>query len=253
MLAQVIWYSGVLLEAIVILRGLRGRLLHAYPVFYSYLFAVLAVGLARLSVLRWLPKDYAQVYWDTQFLSLVIGCMVIFEIYRAGLKDFPGAARMARNLLLFVFAIVFAKAVVTSPNAGAWWSALTAVKLERDLRVVQGSALLALVALLLIYSIPVGKNLKGIVVGYGIFLVASVLQLTLMVHLGGGFAQLWAYLRSAAYLLSLMVWLVALWSHQEAPRPAHSITLDDDYNMLVASTRRKFEKTRLALGKVVRP
>ena len=253
MLRQVIWYVCVFFEALVVFRGGRSGLFRRYPVFYTYLLSVVLVELLRFFAFQWYPAAYGRLYWDTQFLSLVIGCGVVFEIYRAGLKDFPGTARMARNVLVLVFAMVFAKALVMSADATSWWAALTAMKLERDLRIVQAAALVALSVVFLIYAIPLSKNLKGILVGYGIFLGTSVLQLTVMVQMGEVFRGPWDYLRSTAYFGVLLIWAGALWSYQEAPKAAHAITLDEDYNMLVASTRRRFQKTRLALGKVVRP
>lgn len=251
MLMQVIWWLGILAEAILLYQGWRVRLTAKYPVFYSYILCVLLEDLGRYLTYTWYPKIYSTVYWDSQFLVVIVGCLMIFEIYRVGLTGFPGTARMARNLLLFVFAMVFAKALVTNP--GTWWSALTAVKLERDLRLVQGAALLALTAVFIIYSIPAAKNLKGILFGYGIFLATSILQLTVMVRLGSGLADLWAYLRSGAYFLVLIVWIISLWNRQEAPKAARAITLDEDYKMLVATTRKRFARSRMALGKVVRP
>lgn len=251
MLTQVIWWLTITLEAGILVRVAAKSLHKKFPIFCAYLAYVLLEEIARyISFHQW-PTTYPYIYWDTQQVSVVVGCGVIFEIYRVGLREFRGTAMMARNALLFVFAMVFAKALVTSP--GAWWSALTAVKLERDLRIVQSGALLALVVILLLYSIPLGRTLKGLTIGYGVFLVASVLELTLMIRLSAGPSALWAYLRSLSYLAVLLVWMVSLWSYHEAPKPARAITLDDDYKMLVASTRQKFQKTRLALGKVVRP
>ena len=253
MLRQVIWWACVFLEALVVLRAAKKGLVSKYPIFYVYLLSVLLVELLRFAAFQWYPPAYRAVYWDTQFLSLVIGCGVVFEIYRVGLKGFPGTARMTRNVLAVVFVLVFAKALVLSSDASSWWAALTAMKLERDLRIVQAAALIALSVVFLVYSIPLSRNLKGILVGYGIFLATSVLQLTVMMRMGEAFHGVWDYLRSVGYLAVLLVWTWALWFYSEAPKPAHAITLDDDYNMLVASTRRKFQKTRLALGKVVRP
>lgn len=253
MLSQVIWYLCVLLEALIVFRGARRSLFSRYPVFYIYLLSVVLVELLRFFTFQWYRNIYGPLYWDTQFLSLVIGCGVVFEIYRAGLKEFPGTARMARNVLFLVFAMVFAKALVTSADATSWWAALTAMKLERDLRIVQASALVALSVVFLVYAIPLSRNLKGMLIGYGIFLGSSVIQLTLMVQMGEVFRGPWDYMRSLAYFLVLAIWAWSLWTLQEAPKPARAITLDDDYNMLVARTRQRFQKTRLALGKVVRP
>jgi hypothetical protein len=248
-----IWWAGVFLEVLILVRGTRAALFSKYPGFYFYLASVAVVELSRLIAFRQFPNVYPLVYWNTQFVSLVVGCVVIFEVYRTGLKEFPGTARMARNLLALVFAFVFSKAVLTAADGTSWLAALTAMKLERDLRLVQAGALLALVVAFAVYKIPLSTNLKGILLGYGLFVSMSVVQLTVMVRSGVVFQGIWKNLRPIGYLLMLCLWVVALWSYQEAPRPAHTITLDEDYKMLVASTRKRFQKTRLALGKAVRP
>jgi len=46
------------------------------------------------------------------------------------------------------------------------------------MRTVQALAIAALVALFLVYSIPFGRNLKGILLGYGLFIGASVMWFT---------------------------------------------------------------------------
>src|SRR5690349_17480343 len=248
MLSQVIWYLCVLLEALIVFRGARRSLFYRYPVFYVYLLSVVLVELLRFFAFQWYPAIYGQLYWDTQFLSVVIGCGVVFEIYRAGLKEFPGTARMARNVLFLVFAMVFAKALVTSTDATSWWAALTAMKLERDLRIVQAAALVALSVVFLVYAIPLSRNLKGMLIGYGIFLGTSVIQLTLMVQMGEVFRGPWDYLRSLVYFLVLAIWTWSLWTLHEPPTPARDITLDDDYKMLRASPRQRVQKARSAWG-----
>lgn len=253
MFAQTIWWIGILLEAIIVIRGWRAGHLRKYPIFYAYLACVLVQDLLRFAAFRWYPRAYPHVYWDSELLSVFLGCGVIFEVYRVGLKSFPGTARMARNLLFFVFAMVIAKALVLASDTGGWWASVTAMKLERDLRIMQAAALLALVVVSLAYAIPLGRNLKGMLMGFGVFLGTSVLQLAVMVHFGRIFSGPWPAIRSASYLAVLLLWMVALWTYQEAPKAARAITLDEDYQMLVANTRKRFARSRMALGKVVRP
>jgi len=253
MLTQLIWAIGVSLEVLVLLRGARGRLIIRFPLFYTYLAFVLLNDLFMFVAYRTSSATYARIYWPTQFLGLVIGCAIIFEIYRVGLKAFPGTARMARNLLLFVFAMVFAKAIVNGLDGVSLRSAASNLELERNLRVVQSCALLALVAVFLLYAIPLSRNLKGILLGYGIFLGVSVVQLTFMNLLGVKIEAIWPYLQPVSYLLILAVWAAALWSRSEEPEANRKIVLEDDYRRLVSATRRRFRESGSALGKAVRP
>jgi len=253
MTTQAIWIAGFALEVLILWRGSRSRLRSEYFGFYLYIASVLIIEAVRFVSFRWFNGLYPAVYWNTQFILVVVGCGVIFSIYRAGLRAFPGTARMARNALLFVFAMVFAKAIVTSTDGTSWLAAVTAIKLERDLRIVQVCALVALLAVFFVYAIPMSRNLKGIIAAYGGFITLSAIQLAVMVARNENFHGQWDYFRSLSYLAALLVWCGTLWSYQAARVAEHPITLDEDYEMLVSKTRRRFQRTRLALGRAARP
>jgi len=74
-----------------------------------------------------------------------------------------------------------------SPN---WIPGKTTLETERDLRIVQVTLLIGLVALFAYYAVPLGRNLKGIIYGYGLFIATNVLHLTLRDSLGDSFETL---------------------------------------------------------------
>src|SRR5258707_410202 len=80
MLSQLIWVMSNLLEVALLVRGVRGRLIHRYPFFYSYIFFVLLQSPLRLAFYRWHPPLYANIYWVTEFLGAAIGCGMDFSI-----------------------------------------------------------------------------------------------------------------------------------------------------------------------------
>jgi hypothetical protein len=247
MVTWIIWWSGILLEAVLLVRGARQHLLSRYTIFYSYVLFVFVQEFVRLSAYRWFPRDYSVVYWTTEFVGLVIGAAVVFEIYKVALRCFPGTARMARNLLLLVFAAVFAKALVAVPVSLGSWFTQPFEYLERDLRIVQGLAILALVSLFVWYVIPFGRNLKGILTGYSVFVAMSVVQLTLLPYLPPYIRQLWSYLQPISYLLVLVFWTCSLWSEHVVSEPRSSMQLENDYESLVASTRGRLRRLRARL------
>jgi len=247
MLTMVIWWLAILLEALLLIRGFQEKLVRRFPIFYSYILFVLVEELLRFSVYRWFSSRYSQVYWATQFLSLVIGSAVIFEIYRVGLRSFPGTARMARYLLLIVFGAVFAKTLANPSGGVFWWIAERSLMLERNLRIVQALAILTLVSLFLWYAIPFGKNLKGILLGYGLFIAMSIVQLTLS-YTWGDIRLFWPYVQPVSYLLVLGLWASALWSAQSVPGGKRATQLEDDYEVLAASTRTQLRRALASLG-----
>lgn len=251
MLGQVIAWSGIALEVLLLIRGFRGKLLARYPVFYSYILFVCSQSLLRFFVYHQRPQSYSTVYWITEWLGIIAGCCVVFEIYRVGLAAYPGTARMARNLLAFVFVMAFTKAVVETWNDPHWWLVATTMDLEHALRTVQALSIVALVVLFLFYSIPFGRNLRGVLLGYGLFVGESVVWLTFASSGGQRFHQFWSYVHPAAYSVVLVVWAVHLWSYAQNPEPKRAVRIEEQYQRVAAATGRRLRAGRGYLAKVV--
>jgi len=248
MLTMAIWCVGTLLEILVLVRGFQAKLFRLFPIFYAYLMFVTLDEFVRVCVYRWGSNHYFEVYWATQFLSLAVGSGIIFEIYRVALRSYPGAARMARYLLLIVFGAIFAKALTNSSGGVFTWLAETSLVLERNLRIVQALAILTLVSLFFWYAIPFGRNLKGILIGYSFFIGMSIIQITLLYHSWDLIKPFWTYAPSLSYLLVLGIWARALWSSQPVPEARADVQLENDYELLVASTRDQFRRAVARLG-----
>lgn len=249
MLTQIIWWSGVFLEFLLLLRGFQGKLFVRFPTFYAYVFFVFAKSFLLFDVYRRAPRQYAFTYLVSQFVALVLGSLVLFEIYRVALRRYPGTARVARNLLLLVFALAFAKVLVNYSYGPPWGLATTYEELERNLRVVQAFAVLAIIIVFVVYAIPRGRNLKGVLAGYGLFVASRIVQLSLLSQLGSSFERIFLYLEPFAYLTVLCIWTVALWS--PATEPAHSPSpleiADADHPALVSRTQQDLQNIQLGL------
>jgi hypothetical protein len=252
MLSQAIWWSSIALEVLLLIQGLRTRLAFRYPIFFSYILFVLVFDdLLSLFISRWSNPLYAYSYWITEFAGVVLGCGVVLEIFRVGLQRYPGTARMARNVLILVFLLAVVKGLVAAANDPKSWLEASIPQIEAVVRTVQALAILALVAVFLLYSIPVARNLRGILLGYGLFVAVLAICLTFVPAVGHGF---WFYASSASYPLALGVWLGYLWSYSESPNqePAGE-QLENDYQRAAAATRRRLQTARGQLARAVRP
>ena len=253
MLGQIIWWSGIAIEGAILARGLFNRLLKQYPAFYAYLLFVWMQSLLRFSVYHAQPLLYPKIYWATEYLGVLAGCAVVFEIYRVGLRAYPGTARLARNLLAFVLVLAFVKATIETGNNPLWWSTATTLDLELALRVVQALALLALVVLFLFYAIPFGRNLRGILLGYGLFLGESVVVFSVASKNLGSFRAFWSHIHPASYFVILLIWTAHLWSYVPNPEPRVTVQLEEQYQRMAAATSRRLQDARGYLAKAVRP
>ena len=250
MLDQAIWWGCIALETLLLARGFRGRLFGRYPVFYAYIFFVCSQSLIRFSFYHSRPQLYPPLYWVTEYLGVLIGCGVVFEIYRVGLDAYPGTARMARNLLGLVFLLTFTKVLVETWNDPHWWSMATNLELESVLRTVQAVGLGALVLLFFCYSIPFGRNLRGVLLGYGLFIGESAIWLTFASSGGNRFLDIWFYFHPVSYFVVLGVWATHLWSYAPNPEPKRAVLLEEQYQGIAAETSRRLREGRDYLAKV---
>jgi len=255
MLSQFIWWSSIALASLVLIRGMQTKLAYRFPIFYGYVAYVLSLDDVTSYFIK-APTVYSYVYWATEFVGVLIGCGVVFEIYRIGLLRYPGTARMARNALGVIFVLALMKALVVAANQPGWWVKANTLEIERVLRTVQAIAVAALAAVCLIYAIPFGKNLRGILLGYGLYVGVFSVCLTFVPVHGHNF---WWYASSTCYPVALAIWLTHLWSYQESLAPGstdkYSGSRSDscgDYQETATATRRRLQTARGDLVKVVR-
>src|SRR4029077_13166289 len=248
MLSQSIWWSSIVLEVFLLTRGVSGRLIFRYPAFYGYISFVLAQSIFRSFVHRWSEELYGSVYWTTEFLGLILGCWIVFEIYRVALAAYPGTAKMARKILLFLFVLALAKAAAALWSDPHMLADARALQMERALRTVHAIAIVALVSVFASYSIPFGRNLRGILLGDGLFVGERVICLTFVPVAGKDF---WFYAYSASYLVALSLWLGHLWSYPEIPQ-TESAQLERDYQRIARVTQGRLQEALEALIKALR-
>lgn len=250
MLMQLITWGGLLIELLLLSRGVQQKLVTRYPVFYGYIFFIFATEIASHFVHA--PKPYLYFYWITEFLGLGLGCIVVFELYHLGLSEYPGTARMARAVLGVLFLIASIRTLISTVEVPRWWFNATPVQVEGAVRVFETLAIVSLIVLFLFYSIPFGKNLRGILLGYGIFVSWSVVCLTFASSGPDQSHSLWAYTYPASYFVSLVVWAGHLWSYQPNPAPSRAIPLEKEYQRMAAATQRRLQDARGYLAKAVR-
>jgi hypothetical protein len=131
----------------------------------------------------------------------------------------------------------------------AWWPAKDVAEIERNLRAVQGFAILALLVVIVGYAIPRDRQLKGILAGYTLFVANSIVQLSLLSHLGASFQRIVVYLQPFTYDLVLCIWVVALWRPGVAGEvpAAHREVPGGDHEALVSRARRELQGIRQGL------
>jgi hypothetical protein len=253
MLTLAIWSVGLILIAVQLARAVTERIVFRYPLFYVYLSFVLLTSSCLLLIYLKKPTYYGALYWYIEFFGVALGCGVVWEIYRSALGRFPGAARLARNLLILVLVLVLSRAIADGFRSTIRWPHETTVALERDLRGVQGGALIGLVTIIGVYRIPLGANLWGMMLGYGLLVSSNLITLSLRGLLGNGFQTAWVYLQPISYLAVLGIWCAALWSYKPILLPAGDHKIEQDYQLLAQKTSGALLEAGTYLRRALRP
>jgi hypothetical protein len=243
MFAHFIWWAGIVLEALILARSVKDGLIKRYPFFYTYVAWVLVVSLLRFGCYETQPSAYQAVYWYTELPSVLVGYGVILEIYKRCLANHPGVARLARNALLFLLVATLAKVAVGTLASPFGSLAYGTARLGRDLRYVEVTLWVAMLALFSRYRIPAGRNLKGLIGGYGLFIAMSVVNLALIFQPESRLWPLARQLPSLAYLLTLTIWCAALWSYKPEPAAPPEDQIERDYQVLEARLRTTLART----------
>ena len=253
MLANIIWFSAIALEAVILLRASTTGLLKRYPLFYSYIGCVLVKEIIGLITNAFAPKLYEPLYWPTELATILASYAVIIEVFRRSTRHKPGIRRLVQNALLSVFALTVAYAASDFWHGGFGSLSRAIADLGRDLRYVEAAILLVMLWLFVRYRIPIGRNLRGVIVGYSFWVGLNVVNLALLFQPGNEFSVLLRGVLPATYAITLGIWCIALWSaHPEPASPAES-TIERDYEILAAKTQAVLARTSTRVARIMRP
>jgi hypothetical protein len=253
MFTNLIWWSAILMEALLLVRSSKEKLFERYPLFYSYIGCVLLIEVLRFSWYKAQFDSYQTVYWCTEFPTVIAGYGVIAEIYKRSLEHHPGVARRAQRVLLAVLFLTLGEVAADtfrSPS-GSWAHAIA--KFGRDLRYVELSLWIIMLAVFSFYRIPAGRNLKALISGYGFYITMSVVNLAFVFQPENPFSSIARQLPSLAYLVTLTIWCAGLWSRFPEPGPPAEDQIERDYRVLEMRTRAIFKRIKSFLERFMRP
>lgn len=213
-LGQVVWYAGIVVEAILVARLLQLRLAKRYPVLYVYL----CFGVVRGTSLAYLlhsrqrlfdRNGYELVYIVTQPIQWGLYFLLILELYSLMLEDFPGIRRLGRLVMFAALASVTLACcalIVVDEQAGFdHYPFISYLILQRrSVFFCLSTLTLALLLFAAYYRLPIRRNLWIVYASFGGFFVANALLLTLRRYFGDVFRQSASLMGALFYFSALL-------------------------------------------------
>ena len=251
-LTLVIWWSAILLESLILVRGFQQKALSKYPFFYLYIASLLFSDGPLYFVFFSHPQAYPKWNWNAGFINIILGCGILLEIFKHVLSPYPGAERFARISTIVIFVVIFsfgAGYLLFAPNT---FESRLMSRLERDLLAVQAVFLGSLVAVICYYAIAMGRNLQGMVVGYGLCIGTTLMMLAVRNFTGQELNSVWVLIQPLTYVVCLAIWAATLWRYEaRAGFTAVSVT-ESDYESVAAATKDALGTMRSHLGRAAR-
>jgi hypothetical protein len=250
---QIVWGVCIVLEILLLVRAARASLFKRFGLFYAYIASVLLKDLLSIPIYTHLPSLYGSFYWTMAVLLAAVSYGVLMEIYNQSLKNYPGVAKFFRVFLVIMFLVIAAKVIAGSFADTHQPFGRVVAELERNLRQLQGILLCCLLALLVYYKIAVGKNLRGLLLGYCLLIGTEIITRTFAFNPASGFDAVMRKVEPAFYAASLLIWTFTLWASRPEVVADSSCGIAQDYGRLAQETRMILDRARAHLARAARP
>jgi hypothetical protein len=212
-LTQIVGYAGLLLELVIVVRSIQCKSFGKYPVFYTYIASVLCADLFLLIAYA-IATPSAWLYWRVEIATVALGCGVILEISRYVFAQQISLNHFVRWVAIITFGTIFLVFAIHAYLLPGWKPAANTAELERQLRIAQALTLMSIVFLTGYYGVAMGKNVKGMILGFGVYVGVTLISLTLRGLIGIRFSPTWRIVQPSSYVAALLIWTFALWTYE---------------------------------------
>jgi hypothetical protein len=213
-----LWISYPIMQSGVAAIMLWRKLHRKFPVFFAYLVAQVAIFAVIFPISLYSYSSYFLAYWITATISLVLGFMVIHEIFVEVFRPYHTLKDLGTVLfkwagLVMVLAACVVGAASQVNDQGPLVSAVLTV--QRCVRVIQ----CGLILFLLLFSRYLGVSWRqrsfGIALGFGAFAGTELFSAAL--RASGSMSQIKCnFAIMASYNIAIVVWGCYMWAKQAA-------------------------------------
>src|SRR2546423_7418475 len=169
-LDYILWLLAPTFQIALLVLMERRKLREQFPFFFTYTVLQVLNVAVLFTVYHRLPDSYFDVYWVSTALSIILGFLVIHEVFAYIIRPYPGLRDLGTMLFRWAVLLLFLVAGISAAVGAATASEITyhIVNLERAVRLIQCGLLLFVV----MTSNYLGLSWKnfgcGVAFGFGI-------------------------------------------------------------------------------------
>jgi len=209
-LQTALWVSHPVLQVAVGVTMFRRKLHRAFPVFFTYLAAQIAIFCVLFPIQKLASYSvYFYGYWICAGISLALGFKVIYEIFQDvfrpyhALKDLGSVLFKWAGLVMLLAAVVIAAASPSSEQGAVIEAVLVT---QRGVRVIHCGLILFLLVFSRYLGVSWKQNSFGIALGFGTYAAAELGTFALYSS-GRVSGNMVSAVDGIAYSLAIMIWL----------------------------------------------
>jgi hypothetical protein len=210
--------AGPALEGLVVWRLLKSRAARRYPYFTTYVIADAISNALLIAAAALREPWFGPAYWVAEAVSVLAGFMILWEVVRGLFPSESALRRVAQSILLGIG--IFAIPAIWVLG----WSQANLIRFPyrylspifvQYLCLAQAVLLLGTAAVAAYYKLPLGRNLRGLVFGFGFYLSLCAMNFASL-QIIRGFLPYWQLVSPVLYIGLLVFWLWAFWDYSPA-------------------------------------
>lgn len=208
-LGYVLWLLAPVCQIFLMIFMLHRKLRADFPFFFSYtVFQVISFAVQYV-VYHFAPNSYFNVYWTSSALSVIMGFLVIHEVFTYAIRPYAGLRDLGKLLFRWIALLLIMVGVLTAMTSGMSFKYLVyaIVNVERAIRLMQCGLLMFIFVCSSYLGLTWRNFASGIALGYGVFAATQLVVYSLRASIGASWNSSLSVITSIVYCLSVAVWL----------------------------------------------
>ncbi len=233
------WLAGPILQITLLVLMIHRKLHLVFPRFFAYVIYQLAKGAVLFAVYRYYPDNYFDAYWSGNAISVLLGLVIIDEILQHLLKQYGGIQKLTTVIFRWTCGLLLVLSIVntfSTPQSSADRVVAAVLSFDRSERMIQCGLCLLLLVLCRFMKNCWRQHEFGIALGFGLFACTEMILVSVVMYFGDGPGAIVSLIKSTAYDLVTLLWIVYLWRPSEAPIEADAAQPLSAFNIVLVGS-----------------